>query len=231
MGDIKVTEVNYDQYSHAIKDIVQDVFYDEFGYCSGRYKGDKFDKYSGHIVALDDYNVVGYIRAIKPNPLGFPGLEIVEPTNPLDLDECVEFSRLIIRKEYRDQPNRVAFHLWLEALKYTGVNGLYNIIVDTFIKNEMYDFYRAIGFEECSRVYNDTRFLVDGFSVLMSLNVPELMKRFLIHQQIYQNIGLDDQWISDYLGKYERRRREAVLAESSRSTENLPDAIISGTSH
>ncbi len=217
MGDIKVTEVDYDQYSQVIKDIVQEVFYDEFKYCAGQYQGDKYDKFSGHIVALDGDSVVGYIRVIKPNPIGFPCLEIVQPTNPLDLEECVEFSRFIINEQYRGQPDKIAFHLWLEALRYTAVNGLYNIIVDTFIGNEMHDFYKAIGFEECSTVYNDTRFLIDGFSVLLSLNIPELTKRFFIHQQIYQYIGFDDQWIGDYLWNYERKLREAVLAESSQS--------------
>jgi Acetyltransferase (GNAT) domain len=226
VGDIKVVEVNYDQYGNAIKGIVQEVFYDEFNYCAGRYQGDKYDEYSEHIVALDDDDVVGYIRVIKPNPMGFPCMEVAQPTKALDLEKCAEFSKFVIRKEYRDQPDKVAFHLWMEALRRTGLNGLYHIIVDAFIGKELYGYFKGIGFEECSAVYEDTRFQVEGFSVLLSLNIPELIKRYYIHRQIYESCGFDDQWIGNYVGDYERRIRERARVEGSQST-GLPDTMIS----
>jgi predicted GNAT family N-acyltransferase len=230
VGEIKVTEVNYNQYGDAIKAIVQDVFYDEFKYCAGRYQGDQYDEYSEHIVALDDGDVVGYIRVIKPNPQGFPCLEVARPTADLDLEKCAEFSKFVIRKEYRDQPDKVAFRLWMEALRRTGLNGLYHIVVDAFVGKEMYGYFKEIGFEECSEVYEDTRFQVEGFSVLLCLNIPELIKRFYIHRQIYESCGFDDQWIGEYVGGYENRQRERAPAAGPRSTGGLPDNIISGSS-
>jgi hypothetical protein len=208
VGEIKVAQVDYDRYGDAIKAIVQEVFYDEFNYCAGRYQGDSYDEYSDHIVAMDDGDLIGYIRVIKPNPMGFPCLEIARPSKALDQEKCAEFSKFVIRKEYRDKPDKVAFHLWMEALRRTGLSGLYYIVVDAFVGGEIYGYFKQIGFEACSAFYNDSRFQFEGLSVLLCLNIPELIKRFFIHRQIYEGCGFDDQWIGNYVGDYERRLRD-----------------------
>ena len=63
---------------------------------------DEFDIHSLHFAAFNRAgDIVGAIRLVKPNPLGFPLLQHCQLHDEVIPDEIVEISRLAVSKNYR----------------------------------------------------------------------------------------------------------------------------------
>lgn len=174
-GIYKYQRVEYPIAHQEIHKIYNSVYLQEMGIAKAEYKKDQYDDHAIHFLAKANDEPVGYLRVIQPSWNGFPALELMKPDIDINLNNCVEFSRLQILHEHRKRT--VGLRLMQEGLKTVVERNFENILIDVFTdgKFSTHELFRSIGFRECSSVYDDTRF-VDVKCILMHFNMKDLWK-------------------------------------------------------
>lgn len=143
----------------VIKQLYNNIYCYELDIQGNKYKKDEYDESSVHFFAKIENNTIGYLRVIKPSQFGLPAIELAKPNIEIDYNSCVEFSRLMIEKEFRSNPN-ICLRILEESFKYVLYKGYSVILIDVFFncEHETYNFFKKLGFKECSEPYLDTRF-------------------------------------------------------------------------